>query len=286
MSAPVEIPPVVSQDSVIAGQHVPASGTDGSGTSGLRSLPLAIFISAFPPLPGSITARKEILPLFGGAPAVWTVCVLVFQLLFLAGYGYSHGLATRLSVRRQIAVHGVLLGLSALLLGIQGYIRSTPIGPGAGWRPQPGSQIPPWTIAEFLDLGRLDCLSLLLSATSPLMQHWFARTSVKRSPLSPVRAFECWLTPGAGVVPVFDRAEFQSARPGLDLGCGLLLVPGLLLLQRSKRRAAPHAAAASVKQKSGRDSHSRATPSGLVASASSGSVSPRVRPCCCWQPQT
>src|SRR6266478_3902349 len=57
---------------------------------------------------------KEVLPLFGGAPAVWTVCVLVFQLLFLAGYGYSHGLATWLPLRRQVIVHGALLGASAV----------------------------------------------------------------------------------------------------------------------------------------------------------------------------
>ena len=52
--------------------------------------------------------RRKFITLIGGAAAVWTVCVLVFQLLFLAAYGYSHGLATWLPLRRQVIVHGAV----------------------------------------------------------------------------------------------------------------------------------------------------------------------------------
>jgi len=104
----------------------------------------------------------------------------VFQLLFLAAYGYSHGLATCFPLRAQVIVHARLLGSSVVLLAVLGYSRSTPIGPGAGWRPQPGAN-PTWTIAEFL-IGAIGLPFFLLSATSPLMQHWLARTASKRSP--------------------------------------------------------------------------------------------------------
>ena len=141
---------------------------------------LAIFLSAFLVFQVQLLLGKSILPLFGGAPAVWTACVLVFQLLFLAGYGYSHGLATWLPVRRQVIVHGVLLGSSALLIAVLAYVRSGPIGFSANWQPGPGDD-PTWTITKFL-IGAVGLPFLLLSATSPLMQHWFAQAGPNRLP--------------------------------------------------------------------------------------------------------
>jgi hypothetical protein len=69
---------------------------------------------------------RYILPWYGGSPAVWTTCVLFFQVLLLGGYLCAHLVGTRLSVRRQAAVHLGLLVLAVALL---------PITPGAGWRP-------------------------------------------------------------------------------------------------------------------------------------------------------
>ena len=113
MSAIVEIPVLARQER----ETVPGAPGVGSRGSGISHLPfaLAIFVSAFLLFQVQLLLGKEILPLFGGAPAVWTVCVFVFQLLFLAGYGYSHGLAAWLPVRRQVIVHGVLLGVSAII---------------------------------------------------------------------------------------------------------------------------------------------------------------------------
>src|SRR6187431_1927137 len=36
-----------------------------------------------------MTAR-HVLPVLGGTPAVWTTCLLFFQVTLLAGYAYSH----------------------------------------------------------------------------------------------------------------------------------------------------------------------------------------------------
>lgn len=161
---------------------VPGAPAVEANGRGVRRLPfaLAIFLSAFLLFQVQLLLGKEVLPLFGGAPAVWTACVLVFQLLFLAGYGYSHGLATWLSLRRQVIVHGALLGVSAVFLAVLGHIRSTPIATSVNWRPQAGAN-PTWTITEFL-IGAIGLPFFLLSATSPLMQHWFAQTAPKRSP--------------------------------------------------------------------------------------------------------
>jgi hypothetical protein len=141
---------------------------------------LAIFLSAFLLFQVQLVLGKELLPFFGGAPAVWTACVLVFQLLFLAGYGYSHGLAAWLPIRKQVIVHNSLLGLSAVYVALLTAIQSTPISAGAGLRPHPGANAA-WTIMELL-LRAIGLPFFLLSATSPLMQHWFSRSAPGRSP--------------------------------------------------------------------------------------------------------
>jgi hypothetical protein len=157
----------------------PASTAVSSNASQLL-FAIAIFLSAFLLFQVQLLLGKQILPIFGGAPAVWTACILVFQLFFLAGYGYSHGLATRLPLRTQVFLHCGFLGFSLAVLAVLSHFRSTPVGLGSNWRPQPGAD-PTWTIAEFLFLA-IGLPFTLLSATSPLLQHWFSFAAPTKSP--------------------------------------------------------------------------------------------------------
>src|SRR5689334_18134210 len=59
---------------------------------------------------------KTLLPLLGGAPAVWNTCLLFFQTMLLAGYLYALASSRWLSVRAQAAVHVVLILLIAVYL--------------------------------------------------------------------------------------------------------------------------------------------------------------------------
>ena len=52
--------------------------------------PLTIFLSAFLLFQVQPLIGKFILPWFGGSPAVWTTCMLFFQVLLLGGYAYAH----------------------------------------------------------------------------------------------------------------------------------------------------------------------------------------------------
>jgi hypothetical protein len=76
-----------------------------SSASGLTSKPgtslygFAIFCGAFLLFQVQLILGKYALPWFGGAPAVWTTCMLFFQLLLLGGYSYSHAVS-KLSLRR------------------------------------------------------------------------------------------------------------------------------------------------------------------------------------------
>ncbi len=44
---------------------------------------------------------KQILPWFGGSAAVWSICMVFFQVLLLAGYAYSDWTSRHLAPRAQ-----------------------------------------------------------------------------------------------------------------------------------------------------------------------------------------
>src|SRR4029079_11775311 len=60
-----------------------------------------IFVSAFLLFQVQPVITKKILPWFGGSPAVWTTCVLFFQLVLLGGYAYAHRLTHQSQTRWQ-----------------------------------------------------------------------------------------------------------------------------------------------------------------------------------------
>ena len=107
---------------------------------------------------------KLILPWFGGSAAVWIVCLVFFQTVLLLGYLYSYGVARFLRPRAQSFVHLGLLAVSLALL---------PIAPGERWKPT-GTTDPAWSILALLTLS-IGLPYFLLSATSPLLQAWYAR---------------------------------------------------------------------------------------------------------------
>src|SRR5579864_2127952 len=70
---------------------------------------LAIFASAFLLFQVQPMVAKIILPWFGGAAAVWIVCLLFFQVVLLFGYAYAHWLTTQIRAASQPRIHGALL---------------------------------------------------------------------------------------------------------------------------------------------------------------------------------
>ena len=128
----------------------------------------ATFVGAFLLFQVQPLIAKFILPWFGGTPAVWTVCMLFFQTLLLAGYGYAHLLTTRLPPRRQVLVHVGLLGLAVASLAVN------PVMPADALKPRSGDA-PVLQILIVLTLT-VGLPYLALSATSPLVQAWYSRT--------------------------------------------------------------------------------------------------------------
>jgi len=134
-----------------------------------RLFTLAIFASAtllfiVQPLVG-----KTLLPVLGGSPAVWSTCMVFFQAVLLLGYLYAHALTRRLAPRWQWVVHlGVLFAAGAVL--------PLPVDIG-----EPGAADPRWWTLRTL-LVTVGLPFFALSATAPLLQHWFSRTRDPRAP--------------------------------------------------------------------------------------------------------
>ncbi|HYN03115.1 MAG TPA: fused MFS/spermidine synthase [Vicinamibacteria bacterium] len=123
---------------------------------------------------------KQLLPWFGGASAVWTTCLLFFQAALLAGYAWAHLLADRLSPRRQRDAHLVLLGAALALLLWRAFAWPSPITLGEWAKAGP----PDGPIAAILALlaSTIGLPFVVLAATSPLLQAWFARLRPGQSP--------------------------------------------------------------------------------------------------------
>lgn len=132
---------------------------------------LAVFTGAFLLFQVQPVIGKYILPWFGGAPGVWTTCLLFFQVLLLAGYAYAHLSARLLKLRAQVLLHLLLLGAALATL---------PITPGDSWKPSPAAD-PTLRIIALL-AASLGLPYFVLSATAPLLQHWFSRTEPGLSP--------------------------------------------------------------------------------------------------------
>ena len=141
---------------------------------------LAIFLSAFLLFQVELLLGKQILPIFGGAPAVWTTCLLVFQLLLLGGYTFAHGIAVRLTLREQTLVQLSLLGLSLCVVVVASQLWPSPITPLASWRPASVDD-PTWTIVRFL-LTTIGLPFFVLSTTSSLALHWLEKTAPGNPP--------------------------------------------------------------------------------------------------------
>lgn len=141
---------------------------------------ITIFLSAFLLFQVQLIIGKYILPLYGGAPAVWTTCMLCFQVLLLVGYGYAHILGTWSQRQWQGKVHSALLCVSLCVLAILWVKWGSPLTPGGNWKPQPGAD-PVWNILKML--GATVALPFfLLATTGPLLQKWFSSCSAEKSP--------------------------------------------------------------------------------------------------------
>ena len=175
---------------------------------------------------------KMVLPRFGGAPAVWSVAIVFFQATLLAGYAYAHLLTRYAAGRISVVIHLAVTVAACFIL---------PLSIASGWgRPPPaGEEL--WLIGLFaVSIGPP---FFALSANSPLLQAWFARTDhpEARDPYflyaaSNIGSFLALLSYPVAVEPFVrlgDQSWLWSA--GFYLLIALLAASGMMLWRGSDR---------------------------------------------------
>ena len=124
-----------------------------------------LFISGFLLFLVEPMVAKMVLPIFGGAPMVWNGCVVFFQVMLLAGYGYAFGASRWLRLRQHVVLHVAVLLLPAVVLPFM---------------IQSGSAAPPdghplfWLL--LLLAGSIALPFFVLSTTASVLQHWLSKT--------------------------------------------------------------------------------------------------------------
>ena len=123
-----------------------------------------IFLGAFLSFQVQPLTGSSLLPAFGSTPAVWTTCLIFFQLTLLVGYLYAHLSKRYLNPQGQLLLHVALVGLTALTL---------PLNIGAEEiKYQSAPQL-----AVLIELMKhVGPTFIILSATTPLLQSWFERS--------------------------------------------------------------------------------------------------------------
>src|ERR1700751_686748 len=125
----------------------------------------AILISALLLFAVQPLFTKMVLPRLGGSPAVWSVAIVFFRSLLLAGYAYAHLLMQIRNRAIPVAVHIVLLVLAMLTL---------PLSISTGFGEPPNSAYAFWLLALFAVSIGLPFFAL--AANNPMLQAWFVRT--------------------------------------------------------------------------------------------------------------
>src|SRR4051812_46455804 len=109
---------------------------------------------------------KMVLPKLGGTPAVWSVAMVFFQAVLLAGYAYAHALTKYLPGKRSGIVHLVVMCAATLFLPLA----------IASWGGRPPAAAPAalWRLGLFAVPSGLPLFAL--AANGRRLRAGFART--------------------------------------------------------------------------------------------------------------
>ena len=196
---------------------------------------LAIFVSALLLFSVQPLFTKMVLPRLGGSPAVWSVAMVFFQSLLLAGYAYAHYLTKATNRVVPVVVHLGLLAVAMVTL---------PLSIHSGWGEPPTSGYAYWLLGLFAVSIGLPFFAL--AANNPLLQAWFVRTGHPNGPdpyflyaSSNIGSFLALLSYPVLLEPMFTlRIQNLIWTGGYGLLILLIAGCGVLLLQSPPNAAA------------------------------------------------
>ena len=125
----------------------------------------AVFLSAFLLFLVQPMVGRMLLPLFGGAAAVWNTCLVFYQALLLLGYLHAHALSRRFSLQRQWLFHGAILLVVLLTLPLRLSRHATGF-----------DSLSPAAAVLWRLLTSVGPAFFALAGTGTLLQSWFSRS--------------------------------------------------------------------------------------------------------------
>ena len=154
---------LTSDTQVVAAPHSrPAAA---AGVLVVPAFASAMFLSGFLLFMVEPMAARMVLPILGGVPMVWNGCVVFFQIVMLAGYGYAFGASRWLPLRRHVLVHSLILLAPAAVL---------PFAIGSGTVSPPEGNPLGWLL--LLLAATIGLPFFVLSTSASVFQHWLSRT--------------------------------------------------------------------------------------------------------------
>jgi hypothetical protein len=191
----------------------------------------AIFVSALLLFSVQPLFAKMVLPRLGGSPAVWSVAMVFFQSLLLAGYAYAHVLMQTKSRSIPVIVHLGLLCAAMVTL---------PLAISTSFGTPPTSGYAFWLLGLFTVSIGLPFFAL--AANNPLLQAWFVRTGHPDAPdpyflyaSSNIGSFLALLSYPVLFEPMFTlRTQNMLWTGGYGLLILLIAACGVLLLRSPK----------------------------------------------------
>lgn len=150
--------------SYVAAGSKPSNNTQND-LAGLATFVITLFVSAFLLFSVQPFFAKMVLPRLGGSPAVWSVAMVFFQAMLLAGYIYAHLLSRYLPLKWAAIVHLAVMLVAVYFL---------PVAIPDGWEtpPQTGQQA--WLLGLFAISVGLPFFAV--AANGPLLQSWFSKS--------------------------------------------------------------------------------------------------------------
>ncbi|KTD57862.1 spermidine synthase [Legionella shakespearei] len=127
--------------------------------------PLSLFLSAVLLFSIQPMVAKTLLPVYGGTPAVWTVCMLFFQFVLLVSYGYVWLLSFFDKPMVWRLIHGCVIALSLIAVPL-------------ALHPEAMNGSPEWSILYDL-IRQLGLPLIVIGASAPLLQFAYSQTKAK-----------------------------------------------------------------------------------------------------------
>jgi hypothetical protein len=166
---------------------------------------------------------RMLLPVAGGAAAVWTTCLVFFQVALLVGYLYAHLSSRHLAMPLQVVAHVAVLILALMV---------APFDVASLGSPAPGATPIPWLLQTLsLTIG---LPFVALAGTTPLVQSWFSRAGAGSAAYALYSASNFGSVAGLLAYPAFIepamRLNTQSRiwTIGYGVVLGLIAVCGIL----------------------------------------------------------